>query len=315
MTKKGSLFFWLLILLAGGAVHGQNLRLDKYQNRPQALNHVRVASASVLPDKWHKEKNWPRIEAAVQKAACEGGAQVVITPEGVLEGYVINDVNREKDPAKKRALAEQFLRLGEPIDGPYIQKACSLADTLNVFFVLGFLEKRISSLYNTVILIDPDGDIIGKYSKTHFAQGYAVNPDFYGPGREYPVFSTPFGKVGLLICYDRQLPEPARILALKGAQILFVPSFGSYTDENGWNTALLRTRAYENKFPLVFCNPYQSLMIADSGDLKAVGQAGEIVYCEFNTSPDRTNERFDNRRPALYRELSSDLDPAEKKVR
>jgi len=290
----------------------QNLiKTDKYVDQPQKLNRIRVASVSVLPDRWQKETNWQRIEVLVRQAAVQGGAQLVVTPEGALDGYVINDVNAEKDERQRNVLLQRFQDLAELIDGPYIRRARSLADTLNIFLLLGFLEREGSLLYNTAVLIDADGDLIGRYRKSHFAQGYAVNPEFYRPGGEFRVFATPFGLVGILICYDRQLPEPARILALKGAQLLLVPSYGSYTDENGWNTALMRTRAYENRLPLVFCNPYQSLIISERGDLRAVGEAGQIVYAELTTAAERYQKRFDNRRPALYKELYAPKDPVE----
>lgn len=290
--------------------YAQQVKLGKYEGQPQSVTKVRIASASILPDKWDKERNWRCIETAIRKAALQGGADVVVTPEGSLEGYVINEVNAEQEQSQKVILFERFLRLGEPIDGPYIGKACALCNELGIYLVLGFLERRGDLLYNSAVLIDLDGDIIGRYSKTHFAQGYAANPDFYKAGDKYPVFATPFGKVGILICYDRQLPEPARILALRGAQVLFVPSYGSYSDRDGWNTVLIRARAYENRFPVVFSHPYQSLLITASGEIKAMGNAGEISYYEIDTSPERYEGRFLNRRPATYGPLVDREDPA-----
>jgi predicted amidohydrolase len=239
----------------------------------------------------------------VRKAVSDGGAEVIVTPEGILEGYVIEEANTIKNIAEKNIVIERFKVIAEPLDGPYIKKACNLANELNIFFIFGFLESRGAKLFNTAILVDPDGDIIGRYSKTHFAEGYVIKPETYTPGDEYPVFNTPFGKIGIIICYDRQLPEPARIMALKGAQILIVPAYGSYTDENGWNTALMRTRAYENKFPVIYCNPFQSLLIDQNGNIKAIGNAGEIVYYEVNTSPGNYDGRFKNRRSETYQEI------------
>lgn len=282
---------------------GQKIDLGKFENDDQTITRIRIASASVVPKKWDKDTNWNSIERLVREAALEGGAEVVVTPEGALDGYVINEVNAEKG-AEKAALVKKFTELAEPLDGPYIKKACALSNELNIFLVLGFLELDNETTYNTCILIDPDGDIIGKYSKTHFAQGYTINPSCYVPGEQYPVFQTPFGKIGMMICYDRQLPEPARILALKGAQVLFVPSYGSYTDKDGWNTVLLRTRAYENQTPLIFSHPFQSLLLDEDGDLRAIGKANEVVYYEINTSPDRYAGRFKNRRPETYGELA-----------
>lgn len=292
----------IIALLIASIGHGQKVNYTKYSE--QTVNRIRIASVSVLPKKWDKATNWERIDRMVRKAASEGDAQVVITPEGVLEGYVINEVNAEKDLEKKKALIDQFIELAEPIDGAYMKKASGLSDELDIYLVLGCLHKEGENVYNSAILFDPDGDIIGKYSKTHFAQGYTINPSCYTPGEQYPVFQTPFGKVGMMICYDRQLPEPARILSLKGAQILFVPSYGGYSDKDGWNSVMLRTRAYENNVPLVFSHPFQSLLIDEDGDIRAICNANEIVYYEINTSLDRYDGRFKNRKPETYGELT-----------
>ncbi len=300
MLKANRPLAGVVLAVVFSTLHAQELRLEKYEGQPQKTTRIRIASAAFVPEKWDREANWKRIEAAVTRAAREMAAQVVVTPEGVLEGYVINEVNAEKDPEKNALLVKRFLDLGEPLDGPYVRRACALSKELGVYLALGFLERRQERLYNTVILIDPAGDIVGRYAKTHFAQGYTINPACYRPGEQYPVFDTEFGKVGMLICYDRQLPEPARILALKGAQLLLVPSYGSYTDEDGWNTVLLRTRAYENRVPLVFAHPYQSLLLDDRGDVKAIGKAGEITVFEVDTTPARTEGRFRNRRPETY---------------
>lgn len=302
-TPKSGLLILVFFILNQSFVFAQNYFPDKYKDKKQTITTIKVASASVLPHKWEKGINWNRIEKMVRKAADEGGAKVVVTPEGILDGYVIEDANGISDLIEKNKVIEKFKLLAEPINGPYIRKACNLANELNIFLVLGFLESRDTKLYNTAILVDPEGDIIGKYSKTHFAEGYEKKPEDYIPGNEYPVFDTPFGKAGIIICYDRQLPEPARIMALKGAQILFVPAYGSFTDGNGWNTILMRTRAYENKFPVIFCNPYQSLLIDQSGNLKAIGNSGEIVYYEIDTSPKNYEGRFKNRRSETYKEI------------
>ncbi|MFC1613741.1 carbon-nitrogen hydrolase family protein [Gemmatimonadota bacterium] len=305
-SRAALILLFLLTAIAQDSSRAQKINFHKYQDLPQTVTRVRVAGASVLTDKWDKSTNWRRIEKAVREAALEAGADLVVTPEGVLEGYVINEVNQERDPEKKALL----IQLGEPLDGLYIEKACRLAKELDIFFVFGFLERSDSLLFNTAVLIDPEGEIIGKYSKTHFAQGYDVNPGFYRAGEDYPVFRTPFGAVGILICYDRQNPEPARILAIKGAQLLLVPSYGSYDLQDGWNTTLLRTRAYENSFPVVFCHPFQTLLITGSGELKAMGQAGQIVYYDINTDPGIYKDRFKNRRPSTYLPLVEGGDPS-----
>lgn len=302
MNSKIILFITIFVTLNHSELWAQSLHFNKYNGVIPTKTSVRIASASIITDKWQKETNWLRIEKMVTRASQEGGANVVITPEGVLEGYVINEVNNKLKLGTDKELLESFLKLGEPMDGFYIKKACTLANKLNIYLVLGFLEREDQNLYNTAILIDPDGDIIGRYRKTHFAQGYTINPKSYKAGDDFPVFQTSFGKVGILICYDRQLPEPARILVLKGAEILFIPSYGSYNDQDGWNTIMLRTRARENDVPLVFCHPYQSLLIKSSGDLTVLGNGGDISYYEIRVAKDE-NDVLRNRRPEIYNEL------------
>ncbi len=303
MNQITTSLLFLLTTLCALTSFGQSIHFNKYENTEQTISRIRIASASVIPKKWDKEANWTRIERLVREAATEGDAKVVVTPEGALDGYVINEVNATTGE-EKDILVKKFIELAEPLDGRYIKKASKLSDELDIYLVLGFLELDNETTYNTAVLIDPDGDIIGKYSKTHFAQGYTINPSCYVPGEQYPVFQTPFGKVGMMICYDRQLPEPARILSLKGAQMLFVPSYGSYTDKDGWNSVLLRTRAYENEVPLIFSHPFQSLLIDEDGDIRTMGKSNEVVYFEINTSPERSESRFRNRRPETYEALT-----------
>ncbi len=159
----------------------QLIRTDKYADQPQKTDRIRVASVSVLPDRWQKEINWQRIEALVRQAAAQGGAQLVVTPEGALDGYVINDVNAEKDEQKKKVLLQQFQDLSEGVDGPYIRRARSLTDTLNIFLLLGFLEREGSHLYNTAVLIDADGDLIGRYQKRFDNRRPVLYKELYAP--------------------------------------------------------------------------------------------------------------------------------------
>ena len=106
----------------------QNYVPEKYMRKEQILTSVRIASTAILPDKWEKEINWNRIEPMIRKAALEGGAKVVLTPEGILEGYIIEDSNNIKDKIEKTKIIERIRNVAEPMNGPFIQKACNLAD-------------------------------------------------------------------------------------------------------------------------------------------------------------------------------------------
>ena len=98
------LLFVILFMGTSQNSYGQSLKLDKYSNIKQSQSHMRVASAAVLPKKWDKETNWKRIEKMVTEAAKMGDAQIVVTPEGVLEGYVINEVNGVRKSFKEERI-------------------------------------------------------------------------------------------------------------------------------------------------------------------------------------------------------------------
>jgi len=257
-----------------------------------------IASLSIFPDKWNKAANARRIEKKIRQAHAQG-AQLVITPEGALEGYVVNEVIRERDAAVKADLTMRFEKIAEPLDGEYIRRFRNLADELDIYLVLGFLESQGQKRYNSAALFGPEGELAGIYRKTHFWQGYDVNPPGYTPGDRYPLFDIGPLKLGLMICADRRFPEVARELALKGADLIACPAYGSWGEKN---TRLLGTRAFENQVSLVFTHPEQSLMFNRDGDL--LGQCdrddillGKVPAMHF----DKTRASVIHRRPESYK--------------
>lgn len=143
----------------------------------------------------------------------------------------------------------------------YFQK---LADKLDIFLVLGFLELEKSKTYNTTVVLNPDGDVVGKYQKTHFAQGYSNgekkgdNPPNYRRGNEFPVFEIEGIKTGLMICFDRRVPVVAENLVKNGAQIIINPAYGMVGDKN---IKFISERVKENQIPIIFTHPRQTLFV------------------------------------------------------
>jgi len=131
---------------------------------------------------------------------------------------------------------------GEPIPGPTTQTLGAVAKSLRCYLVAGLLERVGQVVYNTAVLIDRSGDVVGTYRKTHLPRE-EVEAGLM-PGDSYPVFPTDFGTVGLMICWDLQFPEPARALALRGAEIILLPIWGG-------SEILARARAIENHIFLV----------------------------------------------------------------
>lgn len=259
---------------------------------------IRVASISILPKKWDKDANTKKIERLVREAAGKG-AKLVITPEGVLEGYVIEEFIRESDPEKKKELDRRFRKLAVPIGSKYIVHFKELTDQLDIHLILGFLEIEGDKLYNTAALLGPEGELVGKYRKTHFAQGYDVNPSGYSPGNMYPVFDIGSLKVGMMICFDRTLPEPARLLTLGGADLIACPSYGGWNELNRWR---MRVRANENDVYVVFTHPQQSLIIDRSGEpLVEQSKVDSISISDIPfDKPTGVSARLTHRRPKTF---------------
>ncbi|MBA4248892.1 MAG: acyltransferase [Microbacterium sp.] len=121
----------------------------------------------------------------------------------------------------------KYYDYAEPADGPIVQRFAKLAKELKLVIVLPIYEEDMPGVYyNTAVVVDADGTILGKYRKHHIPNLDRFWEKFYfRPGNlGYPVFDTAVGKVGVYICYDRHFPEGWRELGLNGAQLVFNPS-------------------------------------------------------------------------------------------
>ncbi len=174
-----------------------------------------------------------------------------------------------------------YVEAAEPIPGPSTVYFGELARKHGVYLVAGLVERDKHLVYNTGVLIGPDGKLIGKYRKvtlprTEIEAGVA-------PGHEYPVFDTRFGKVGIMICYDGFFPEPARQLSIRGAEIIAFPVAGC-------NPMLAAARACENHVFLVsstYTDLKSNWMISAIYDregqvLAQARQWGEVVVAEVD---------------------------------
>jgi len=115
----------------------------------------------------------------------------------------------------------------EPIPGPTTEWAQALARTHQMVLIVPIYEEAMTGVYyNTAVVIDADGTLLGRYRKCHIPHVQGFWEKFYfKPGNlGYPTFETRYAKVGVYICYDRHFPEGARLLGLNGAEIVFNPS-------------------------------------------------------------------------------------------
>jgi predicted amidohydrolase len=238
-------------------------------------------------------------------------AEIAVFPECALTGYALS--------------AEEAASIAEPIPGPRtdrLSEACREADLTAV--VVGTIEKdEFDQLFNTAVLVGPDG-LIAHYRKTHLP--YLGVDRYLAEGDALPgSIETPVGRLGLLICYDLRFPEPCRVLALSGAQVILLPT--------AWPSAatlypdfMAQSRAAENSIFLVAANRVgeergtrylgRSVIVGPDGEMLAeAGTEDEEILC-VEIEPDRSDLKqrifvpgeyelhlFDDRRPELYRPI------------
>jgi len=193
--------------------------------------------------------NLERALSLIDEATAEG-AQIVALQELFNLPYF---PNRERD--------ERFLDLAEPIPGPATDAVAEKAHRHGLLIMAPVYEREIAGVYyNSAALIGPDGDIIGKFRKMHIPHSRHIIEKFYfKPGNlGFPVFETPFGKIGILICYDRHFPEAARALGLAGAELILIP------------VASPRLQARE-----VFMKELMAMAIANQVFIAAINRVGE----------------------------------------
>ncbi len=250
-----------------------------------------LAAIRVTPENWNKEANFATLERLARKAAAQG-AQVVVTPEGFLEGYVGNE---KRVPAITR---DAYWKAGETLEGAILGRVRALAAELKIHLLLGFAEQRDGRMWNSIVIFGPEGGVVTHYSKTHTANDEPFNTK----GAEFPVVDTRYGRWGTLICMDRQLPETSRLLAIQGAQVILVPAWGGYGE---MNDVMMRTRAYENGVWVAFVHPNRTLIINPKGKIVAQDSGKEeLVFATIDPAAGTGSGPIRNRRPELYGDLS-----------
>jgi predicted amidohydrolase len=242
--------------------------------------HLRVAGIVLKWLRTDKEANYTRAERLIEEAA-RGKAQLVCTTECFLDGYAIKD---------KSIPLDEYRALGEPIpDGKYFRRLTALADRLDIYLIAGMLEADGDHRYNTAVFIDPSGKLLGKYRKHKLEHELVRNT----PGTETPVFNTPFGQIGIMICADRREPDLVKRLKAGGADFLICPSGGMFGPKT--NDPILQARSKENSVPILFVHPAEFLVTDPHGEISArtiLGDRLEITTSEIGAETDKNEVSF-----------------------
>ena len=207
-------------------------------------------AATQMACSWDIQSNIEKAINLVHKSA-DLGAQIILLQELFETPYFcINTKNEHFDLAKTLS------------DQPTIKKMQAIAKEREVVLPISFFEKSGLVYFNSVVVIDADGSIIGHYRKSHIPDFPLYEEKFYfSPGDTgFRVFDTKFAKIGIGICWDQWFPEAARVMALMGAELLLYPTaIGSELDKpdldskNHWQNTM-RGHAAANIMPVIASN-------------------------------------------------------------
>ncbi len=165
--------------------------------------HIKIGHWQLQTDPGNFENNLSRLINALHEADKQD-IQIVSFPEAFLTGYF-----KEEERAQKNCFS---------VDSPEMKEVLNKTKDIKATFMVGFNERRGDKLYNSVLVAEK-GKLLGTYSKAFPCYGY------FSPGRDFPVFERDSVKFGVIICADGGFIEPTRILALKGASIIFAPHY------------------------------------------------------------------------------------------
>jgi len=261
-------------------------------------------------------------ERLIRDAAAQG-AQVVLIPE-LFEGrYFCID-----------QLPEHFDR-ARPLEGhPTVERFRALAAELGIVLPVNVYERAGQATFNTVVMVDADGRVLGHYRKSHIPDGPGYTEKYYfNPGDTgFRAWDTAHGRVGIAICWDQWFPEAARCMALAGAEVLLYPTaIGSeppdpdYDSRDHWQR-VMQGHAAANLMPVVAANRYGfeqgaadraitfygSSFITDATGAKVAEAAREgdaVLTATFDLDVLQRQRSawglFRDRRPDLYRPITT----------
>lgn len=281
------------------------------------MRNVKI-SATQMPCTWNRQATLAKADHLVREAA-QKGANIILLQELFETPYFC------------QLQKFQYMELATTLEeNPAVEHFKKLAKELDVVLPISFFERAGNTQFNSIAIIDADGEILGVYRKTHIPDGLPYAEKFYfTPGDTgFKVWNTKYGRIGVGICWDQWFPETARSLALQGAEILLFPTaIGSEpTLEKDsrihWRNTMAG-HAAANMMPVVASNRigretdedsemtfYGSSFIADNHG-EVVEQADDctetVLVHEFDLDELARERRewgiFRDRRPEMYKTI------------
>jgi len=258
------------------------------ENR-ETISKIRVAQIKVYPDKGQMEVNHRRLNSILKDIEKEA-VDVVVTPEGFLDGYVSTEKSVQKEDMIGYAI--------DPQTSDYSQSVSRWAKRNKAWVIYSCARKAADGVFNTALIYNRRGLLVGMYDKLHLQ----THDHKYTPGKHLHVYESDFGPFGVMICADRRWPETPRTLTLQGARVIFNPTYGMHGE---LNLCMMRTRSYENGIYIVFTHPGQSLITNHRGAVVCNNEDKNKTYTvteiDLSKAPANKGGHIVDRRPDVYK--------------
>lgn len=276
---------------------------------------MKVAAVQMDVKILEKDRNLERVLDNLETAA-SAGSKIAVFPECALTGYCFRS-------------SEEARPLAETVPGPSTEKIAAAAKRLDATVVVGMLERDGDRIYNSAVVISPEG-VLGTYRKVHLP--YLGIDRFVALGdKPFPVFETARAKIGVNICYDCSFPESGRVLKLKGAQLLTIPTNWPIGSDSWQHTP--KVRATENHLVVVAADrvgeergfrfsghsqivDFGGQVLAEAGDTEETIIDGEVDLAAADNNrvvrvPGQWEfDRIAARRPEMYGPLTEQVQKA-----
>ncbi|MBI5712575.1 MAG: carbon-nitrogen hydrolase family protein [Chloroflexi bacterium] len=238
------------------------------------MREVTVAAVQMRPVLNEMEENLVRMADYIAKICGSQKVDIIVFPELITTGY---------------ECGVRFTDLAQRIPGASVNVLAQRAAEFGVYVAFGMpaKEKVESILFNSAVLIGPDGELVGDYRKVHLKGEERMT---FRAGFRYPIFETKFGNIGLLLGYDLAFPEAARTLALDGAELILVCANWEKPRNEEWRTYVM-ARAFENSCFIAAANRVgEDVTYTFIGDSMIVGPRGQTLASLAGEIDPKTNE-------------------------
>ncbi len=266
------------------------------------MSQITVAVVQMAPELMEQEQNVAKVREKIREVASREPTDLIVFPELITTG---------------KECGAHFPRLAERLDGSVVSLIAESASQSNVAVAFGMVlkEKVESVIYNAMVLVGPDGEIVGDYRKVHLKGEERMA---FREGPRFPVFEMPFGTVGMMIGWDIMFPEAARSLVLDGAYLILVGANWESSMKPAWRP-LLMARAIENGVFVAAANrigeepsysfPGDSIILGPSGELYSAVDEPVEGYSVARLDLGKVRrvreelQLLQNRHPDVYRKI------------